>query len=107
MNVVILFSAFPNLDAARVAALTLVEEKLVACVNVINGVESIYRWQGAIEQSAEVMVMCKTTDAMAGAAMARLRALHPYEVPEILTVPASGGWPDYVKWVEENSCGRE
>jgi periplasmic divalent cation tolerance protein len=98
-EVVILLSNFPDADAARKAVRTLVEERLIACGNIIPGVESIYEWKGAIEVSAEVMVVCKTTVAAADAAQARLRALHPYEVPEILRVPVADGWPDYLEWV--------
>ena len=98
-EVVILLSNFPDADAARKAVRTLVEERLIACGNIIPGVESIYEWKGAIEVSAEVMVICKTTSATADIAQARLRALHPYEVPEIIRVPVAGGWPDYMGWV--------
>ena len=98
-EVVILLSNFPDAAAARNAVRTLVGERLIACGNIIPGVESIYEWNGKLETSAEVMVVCKTTVHSAPAAQARLRALHPYEVPEILQIPVSGGWPDYMAWV--------
>jgi periplasmic divalent cation tolerance protein len=98
-EVLILLSNFPDAAAARKAVRTLVEERLIACGNIVPGVESIYEWKGAIEVGTEVMVICKTTSAAADAAQYRLRALHPYEVPEILRVPVSGGWPDYLAWV--------
>ena len=98
-EVVILLSNFPDAAAARNAVRTLVEERLIACGNIIPGVESIYEWKGTLETSAEVMVVCKTTVDSALAAKARLRALHPYEVPEILQIPVSDGWPDYLAWV--------
>jgi periplasmic divalent cation tolerance protein len=98
-QVIILLSNFPDADTARKAVRTLVEERLIACGNIIPGVESIYEWKGAVEVSAEVTVICKTTSAVADVAQARLRALHPYEVPEILRVPVAGGWPQYLEWV--------
>jgi len=98
-EVLILLSNFPDADAARKAVRTLVDERHIACGNIIPGVESIFEWKGAIRVSAEVMVVCKTTMAAAYAAQERLRALHPYEVPEILRVPVAGGWPDYLAWV--------
>ena len=98
-EVVIILSNFPDADAARKAVRTLVEERLVACGNLIPGVESIYEWKGKMEASAEVMVLCKTTGLRAAEAQARLRALHPYEVPEILRIPVAEGWPDYLAWV--------
>ena len=98
-GVTLLLSNFPDADTARKAVRALVEERLIACGNLIPGVESIYEWKGALETSAEVMTVCKTTASRANAAQARLRALHPYEVPEILQLPVSGGWPDYLAWV--------
>jgi len=96
---VIFLSNFPDADTARNAVLTLVKERLIACGNIIPGVESIYEWKGTLETSTEVMIVCKTTVHSASAAQSRLRALHPYEVPEILQIAVSGGWPDYLAWV--------
>lgn len=103
-DVIILLSTFPDIAVARTAVRTLVEERLVACGNIMPGVESIYRWQGAVETSAEVMVIFKTTADSAEAAQARLRELHPYEVPEILRLPVDGGWPPYLDWVREQTA---
>ena len=102
-DVIILLSTFPDIAAARTAVRTLVEERLVACGNIMPGVESIYRWQGAVETSMEVMVIFKTTADSAEAAQARLRELHPYEVPEILRLPVDGGWPPYLDWVRDST----
>ena len=98
-EVLILLSNFADADTARKAVRALLEERLIACGNLIPGVESIYEWKGTLETSAEVMVVCKTTASRADAAQARLRALHPYEVPEILRMPVSGGCPEYLAWV--------
>ena len=98
-EVIILLSNFPDAATARAAVRSLVEERLIACGNIVPGIESIYEWKGAVETSAEVMVVCKTTLNSAPAAQERLRALHPYEVPEILQVAVSDGWPDYLAWV--------
>ena len=103
-DVFLLISNFPGADTARKAVRLLVEERLIACGNLITGVESIYEWKGAIEDAHEVTVIAKTTAAHADEAMTRLRALHPYEVPEILLVPVTTGWPDYLAWVAAQ-CG--
>jgi len=100
-DVVILLSNFPDAETAQKAVRTLVEERLVACGNIIPGVESIYEWKGKMETSAEVTVLFKTVASRAEEAQVRLRALHPYEVPEILRIPIAGGWPDYLAWVGE------
>ena len=104
-EVVILLSNFPDAATARNAVKTLVEERLIACGNIIPGIESIYEWKGALETSVEAMVVCKTTAGSAMASQMRLRALHPYEVPEILQIAVSDGWPDYLAWVVAQ-CGQ-
>jgi len=101
-DVVLLLSTFPSVDVARAATRTLVEERLVACGNIVQGLESIYTWKGEIESSLEVLVIHKTTAARMDEVMRRLRELHPYEVPEMLQVPIDAGWPDYLSWVREN-----
>lgn len=106
-DVFILLSNFPGAETARKAVRLLVEERLVACGNLVSGVESIYEWKGEMETTHEVMVFAKTTADRADAAMARLRALHPYEVPEILLLPVTTGSADYVKWVGEQCASRE
>lgn len=99
-EIVVILSNFPDADTARKAVRILVEEQLVACGNLIPGVESIYEWKGKIENRFEVTVLCKTTGLRAAEAQARLRALHPYDVPEILQIPITDGWPGYFSWVE-------
>jgi len=98
-DIFLLISNFPGADTARKAVRLLVEERLIACGNLITGVESIYEWKGVIENTHEVTVIAKTTAERADEAMTRLRALHPYEVPEILLVPVTTGWPDYLSWI--------
>jgi len=95
----IILSNFPGADTARKAVRMLVEEHLIACGNLIPGVESIYEWKGVVETANEVTVIAKTTARCADAAMERLRALHPYDVPEILLLPITTGWPAYIEWV--------
>ena len=96
------FSAFGNLDTARSAARTLVEEKFAACANIIIQIESIYRWKGKVESTNEALVIFKTTRERYGVFEARLRELHPYEVPEIIAVEIEAGWPAYLEWVGES-----
>jgi periplasmic divalent cation tolerance protein len=104
-EVLIVFTAWPDAEKARAAARTLVEEKLVACANIVPGVESIYRWKGQIETSGEVLVIFKSTIARSQMLEARILELHSYEVPEILTVRVTDGLQSYLRWVEENCRG--
>lgn len=99
----IILTTWPDVESARAAARKLVEEKLAACGNLVPGIESIYRWQGNIETSSEVLVIFKTTAARYPALEARIRELHSYEVPEILSLPVGAGLPAYLRWVAE-SC---
>ena len=86
-------------DAAGRLAEALVGERLAACVNRIGPVQSTHRWQGAIESASETLLAIKTTAARYAELEARLRELHPYEVPEILATPVLGGLPEYLAWV--------
>jgi len=94
----IVLTTFPDREAATAVARTLVEERLAACAQLVDGVQSIYRWEGRIDESAEVQLIAKTTPASAPALVDRLRALHPYEVPEILTLDATAS-ASYGAWL--------
>ena len=88
-------------DEADALASRLVEERLVACVNVLPGVRSIYRWQGEVCREEEVMLWMETTVDLAPAAAARLRALHSYEVPKIIVIAPERCDDAYRAWLEE------
>ena len=97
----LLYSPFPSLEAARGAAAVLLAEKLVACCNILSGMESHYVWEGALTQSAEVVMLCKTSTAQLAAAAARLEALHPYDCPAVLVLNASAN-PLFLQWIEKS-----
>ena len=95
-------STAPDADQARRIASVLVEERLAACVNVIPGLTSVYRWQGTVQQDAESLMLIKTTRSGYQRLEHRLRSLHPYELPEIIAVPITDGQADYLTWITEN-----
>jgi periplasmic divalent cation tolerance protein len=101
-EVVLAFSTFPDVETARRIARELVTENLAACANVIPKIESIYRWQGKVEQEGETLVLFKTTTARFAAFEEKLKSLHPYDVPEIICTPISQGSPAYLDWVRQN-----
>jgi periplasmic divalent cation tolerance protein len=98
-DVVVILSNAPDVLLAKRIAHILVEEHLAACVNLGPSGLSMYMWQGSLEGADEVPLTIKTTGARAPQAIARLLALHPYEVPEVLVLPVLGGTGDYLAWV--------
>jgi periplasmic divalent cation tolerance protein len=99
MKLLVVLSTFPDAAVARAAAEALVNESLAACVNLLPGIESVYRWEGKLENSEEVLSVIKTTAERYPALEARLRELHPYDVPEIVALPAAAVAESYLEWV--------
>lgn len=89
-------------EAERIAE-ALVGERLAACANILPGVASIYRWRGKVERASEAVVIVKTRGDLADAAVARVRAIHGYEVPGVVVVPIEAGNPDYLRWLAEET----
>jgi periplasmic divalent cation tolerance protein len=98
-DVEVAFVAAPDTETAARIARALVEERLAACVNVLPGMRSIYRWKGAVETANEALLLVKTRSDLAAAVEARVRELHPYEVPEVIRVGLRGGSAPYLEWV--------
>jgi len=98
--IIIFITASSDEEAGNIAK-TLVTEKLVACVNIIPGIRSTYWWEGKVCQEDEVMLLAKTVNSLFPAVMNRVKSLHSYEVPEIISFPIAEGFPDYVRWIEK------
>lgn len=94
----------PDRDAAARLARALIEDRLAACVNVLGTCSSIYRWDGGVEEAEEVPVLIKTRAARYPEVEARIRELHPYELPEIIAVPIAHGLPEYLEWVAKETA---
>lgn len=95
----------PDQTSARQLAEALVGERLAACVNQLPGVQSIYRWQGAVTTDSEVLLLIKTTTDRFDALKARLLQLHPYDLPELIAAPVTHGHSAYLDWVRANVAG--
>jgi periplasmic divalent cation tolerance protein len=89
----------PDAESARAIARALVGERLAACVNRIDGVASTYRWEGEVRDDGECLLLVKTSAAAYERLAARLTALHPYEVPEIVALPVARGSAGYLRWI--------
>jgi periplasmic divalent cation tolerance protein len=89
----------PDAEVGAELARRLVEEGLAACVNLVPGVRSIYRWQGAVQEDAEILLIAKTRAALVDALTARVCALHPYKLPEVIALAVAAGSEPYLDWV--------
>lgn len=99
VSTVACFSTCPDADTARRIADALVEERLAACVQLLPGLTSVYRWEDRVQASDEVLLIAKTARARLDALTARIVALHPYALPEVIAFDASGGLPAYLAWI--------
>ena len=93
----------PDKERATALARTLVEEGLAACVNLVPGVRSVYQWEGKTVEEEEVLCLIKTRPEVFARAQARILALHPYDVPEILAFEVDDGSPAYLAWLKEST----
>ena len=103
-KIVLLYVTTPDAEVARHIARILVEERRVACANILGQMQSIYRWQGEIAEAQEVAMLLKTTRAQEADIVARVRTLHPYENPAILTLPVLGGAEGFLAWVAHETA---
>jgi periplasmic divalent cation tolerance protein len=102
-DVRVVFITAPNLECAETLARALVEERLAACVNVVPGIGSFYRWEGEVQNDPEVLLIAKTSADRCSALAARVDELHPYDLPEVLELSAAGGSRAYLDWVRTES----
>ena len=99
----IIYTTIDNVQDARKIANYLIEEQLVACVNIIPNVESIYRWKGKIEEEKEFILMAKTVDENVIKTIKRIKELHNYELPDIIAIPVNNGHIDYLEYIKRET----
>lgn len=102
-SICLLYVTFPDAETAQRIGRGLVDGHLAACCNIIPGIQSIYWWEGSVQESPEVAMLVKTTPAMAHAAMEAIKRSHAYENPAILQLPVTAGAADYLAWVAANT----
>lgn len=102
-GVILVLTTMPDDDRADALARALVDERLAACVNVHGPMTSVYRWKGQVARDSERQLVIKTTRDRLGALDARLRALHPYELPEFIVLAVDGGRTAYLQWVADET----
>ena len=100
---IVVYITAPTVEDAQSLARSLVKEKLAACVNIIPGIQSIYQWNDAIETDQELLLICKSRTERFDSLKKRVQALHPYDVPEIISIPIQNGSEPYLNWVRDNT----
>ena len=93
----------PDEESANAIALALVEERLAACVNILPRVQSVYRWQGAVESATEIPLFIKSTATNYPALEAAIRNRHPYHVPAVIALPAERSLPAHLAWIDSET----
>lgn len=103
-QVCVVLCTCPDEDTSKILSTGLVEARLAACVNILPRVRSVFRWKGSVEDAAEVLMVIKTQVAHTAALEAWLVENHPYDLPEVLVLPVTGGSRDYLRWVVEETA---
>lgn len=104
-EVMLLYVTAPDRTVAEQIARAVVENREAACVNILPGALSVYRWDGAVETASECVLVIKTSTERTENVIRRVRALHPYEVPAIVAWPVAAGHPAFLDWVRTESAG--
>jgi periplasmic divalent cation tolerance protein len=102
-HAILVLTNAPDPETAKTIARQLVEQSLAACVNILPQLQSIYRWEGVIEEACEVTLLIKTTQARYTELEASIKSMHPYQVPEIIAMPIVGGLPQYLDWIAQET----
>ena len=105
-GIVIVLVTGPDRETLVEIGRRVVEKRLAACANVLDGVSSVYRWKGSVEEAGEALAILKTTQARTGQLEDSVRALHPYEEPEFIVLPVLGGSDSYLEWVSRSVAER-
>ena len=103
-NRIIVLITAPDYEIARKIASRLVEKQLAACANILPGIESIFRWQGEVQNESEILLFIKTRrELLHTHLIPEVKALHPYQTPEIVALPVLDGASDYLEWMDQST----
>lgn len=103
MTVKIVFCTTPNTEISKEISRKLIEKKLAACVNILNNITSVYSWKNELCEDNENLLIIKTTENKFEELKNEILSIHPYELPEIIMIPAENGLKDYLNWVREQT----
>jgi periplasmic divalent cation tolerance protein len=102
MNEMLIVSTADTLSLAQSIACALIQAREAACVNIVPGIRSIYRWEGQVCDEEELLLLIKTSAEKFEAVRDRIRLLHTYKVPEVIAIPITAGDPDYLAWLRSS-----
>ncbi|QCE15964.1 protein CutA, chloroplastic isoform X1 [Vigna unguiculata] len=100
---IVVYVTVPNKEAGKKLAESIVTEKLAACVNRVPGIESVYQWEGKIQTDSEELLIIKTRQSLLEALTEHVKAHHEYDVPEVISLPITGGNLKYLEWIKEST----
>jgi len=103
MNFRLIYITAGSIEEARRIGKTLVEERLAACANLVDGMRSFYWWEGKVQEDQEVILIAKTRSDLVPAVVERVKALHSYECPCVLALPIDGGNPGFLDWIDQET----
>lgn len=103
MEAILIISNLPDKKSAMALAEALTDQRLAACVNILGACTSVYRWQGTVESAEEIPVLIKTQRQHFERVEQLIKLMHPYELPEVIMVPISGGLPAYLQWISDET----
>ena len=103
VEVIIILITVPDVKSAEKIAAMLVEKSLAACVNIITGVKSVYRWEGELNHDDELLLLVKTVRDNFDAISLAVKSIHPYDLPEIIAVPVVNGFNPYIEWIKDET----
>lgn len=99
---ILVLNTCPDLQTAESIANILVDQQLAACVNIVPGVISVYQWKGQVEKEQEALLIAKTRADKFSQVTNTIKTRHPYELPEVISVPINDGLPEYLSWIDDN-----
>ncbi|PUZ42482.1 hypothetical protein GQ55_9G586100 [Panicum hallii var. hallii] len=102
---IVVYVTVPNREAGKKLSQSIISEKLAACVNIVPGIESVYWWEGKVQSDAEELLIIKTRESLLDALTEHVKANHEYDVPEVISLPITGGNSKYLEWIK-NSTGK-
>lgn len=103
MTAIIAYVTTKDREEALRIGKSLVDDRLAACVNVMDGMQSVFRWQGRVEESSETVLIVKSVESRAQAIIDRVKSMHSYECPCVAIWPLTSGNPEYLEWIRKES----